>query len=159
MADEEIEEKKGGSKLIIIIGAVVALAGGGAFFMMGGDKGEGEAAVEEVIAEEVDVARLKEEITISFIDDEGDSHYLLINMSYQTNTEKGAEYLSKKEPLIRQKINVYLLGLPATSITHSTGISKVKNKIFTILSNILSKSELKKDHQIKEVYIEKYIVQ
>ena len=158
MAEEEEEKEKGGSsKLIIIIGAVVALAGGGAFFMLSGgdDKGK-EADKIEVVTP--DLSKLEEDITISF-QGQDQSHYLLVKFSYQTKTKATKEYLDKKAPLVRQIINTYLLSLEATEIKGKTGITKVKNKIMSVLSKVVEKGKLPESAGIEDVYIEKYIVQ
>jgi flagellar basal body-associated protein FliL len=157
MAEEEqvVEEKKG-PNMMIIIGVVVALAGGGAFFMMGGKE---KGPVVEV-QEEVDVYPLKKELTITFKDENGDPHYLLLNISYLTKSIKTREMLIKKESSFRQKLNFYLLGLDGETITSKSGISKIRNKVFTILSGFISEGKFEgKFDTLDEVYIEKYIVQ
>lgn len=159
MAEEVKEEEKGSSKLIIIIAAVVLLAGGGGAFMMmsGGDKAAEEEA-KNAPKVEIELSKLKEDITISFQGDDS-SHYLLISFSYQAKDQDTKDYLGKKEPLIRNLINTYLLSLDGRDIKAKEGITKVKDRIFTVLSKVAEKGDLGKDSGIEDVYIEKYIIQ
>ena len=157
MAEEEVEEK-GGSKLIIIIGAVVALGGGGAFMMMGGDKKGGEAEVEKVIELEVENI-IEGGITITFLDDEGANSYLLLNISFTTKTEKSGEYLMTKMSRIKRDINIYLYNLQPEDIRDPSAIERNEGKFFVILDKVLQEGELGKGHELKNVYITKYIIQ
>jgi flagellar FliL protein len=158
--EEEVkEEEKGSSKLIIIIAAVVVLGGGGAAFMMmgGGDKGAEEEA-KSAPKVEIELSKLKEDITISF-QDEDSQNFLLISFSYQTKTQETKDYLDKKQPLIRNLMNTYLLSLEGRDIKAKDGITKVKDRIFTVLSKVAEKGDLGKEAGIEDVYIEKYIIQ
>ncbi len=159
MPEEEVkEEEKGSSKLIIIIAAVVVLGGGAAFMMMGGgDKGAEEEA-KSAPKVEIELSKLKEDITISF-QDEDSQNFLLISFSYQTKTQETKDYLDKKQPLIRNLMNTYLLSLEGRDIKAKDGITKVKDRIFTVLSKVAEKGDLGKEAGIEDVYIEKYIIQ
>jgi len=157
MAEEEVVEEKGGSKMIIIIGAVLALAGGGAFVMLGGDKGEGEEKKVEKV--EMPIQKMKDEITITYAGDEGSPTYLLLRVSYQTSSEAADKIIGSKEPMIRDKLNNYLLTLTRDIITGANGIDNIRSKIYTIMSNVIQDAELEKEDKLEYVFITKYIIQ
>lgn len=158
MAEEEVEEKKGGSKMIIIIGAVVALGGGGAFMMLGG-KGAEEEAPKVEVKSEMPIQKMKEEITVTYAGEEGSPTYLLLRVSYQTSSAPADEVIAKKEPMIRDKLNSYLITLSKDAITGPSGIDNIRSKIYTIMSNVIQDAELTKDDKLEHVFITKYIVQ
>lgn len=158
MAEEEVEEK-GGSKMIIIIGAVVALGGGGAFMMLGGDKGDGDDAKKTELKVEMPIQKMKDEITVTYAGEEGGPTYLLLRVSYQTSSEAADTILANKEPMIRDKLNTYLITLTKDAISGSSGIDNIRSKIYTIMSNVIQDAEMGKEDKLEYVFITKYIVQ
>lgn len=157
MAEEEVEDKKGGSKLIIIIGAVVAL-GGGAFMMMGGDKGAEEESKTEAKVE-MPIQKMKDEITVTYASEDGGPTYLLLRVSYQTSSEATGTLLANKEPMIRDKLNTYLISLDRDAIVGPSGIDSIRTKIYTIMSNVIEDAQMGKNDKLEYVFITKYIVQ
>lgn len=157
MAEEEAVEEKGGSKMMIIIGAVVALGGGGAFMMMGGDKGE--APKEEVVIEVEIEKEIEGGITITFVDDEGSNNYLLLNISFISNTEKSGELLQSKMSRIKRDIIKYLYNLKPEDIREPGAMEMIEGKLYVIMDKVLQEAELGKGHELKNVYITKFIIQ
>ncbi len=162
MADEELEEappKSNKMMLIIIAVNVLAALGGGAYFMLAGGDGEaaeggdGGGGAEAPLPMDGPPTMVKLNPFIVNLYEPGGTRYLKLTIEAEVPGEEASEYVTSRQPVLRNQCIRYLSNL---SFADTQGSEK-KGEIQKALRKEIN-TALKRDI-VRNVYFTDFVVQ